>query len=65
MLGKLRSPRTVPALVEATRWVPDYLDFDDNRALATAWRSVSVIAKYRTCRVGAPDSGQWARTASS
>jgi HEAT repeat protein len=34
MLGKLRSPKTVPALVEATRWVPEYLDFDECRALA-------------------------------
>jgi hypothetical protein len=34
MLGKLRSPETVPTLVLATRWVPEYLDFDDCRALA-------------------------------
>ncbi|MFF6772469.1 HEAT repeat domain-containing protein [Streptomyces sp. NPDC012637] len=34
MLGKFRSPRMVPALVEATRWVPEYLDWDENRALA-------------------------------
>ncbi|MET9438981.1 HEAT repeat domain-containing protein, partial [Streptomyces sp. NPDC006551] len=26
--------RTGPALVAATRWVPEYLDFDESRALA-------------------------------
>ena len=34
LLGKLRSPKTVPTLVLATRWVPEYLDWDENRALA-------------------------------
>ncbi|MEI5525029.1 HEAT repeat domain-containing protein [Streptomyces brasiliscabiei] len=34
MLGRLRSPRTLPTLVLATRWVPEHLDFDDCRALA-------------------------------
>ncbi|NNN34395.1 HEAT repeat domain-containing protein [Streptomyces sp. S3(2020)] len=34
MLGRLRSPQTVPTLVLATRWVPEYLDWDENRALA-------------------------------
>ena len=33
-LGALRSPRTVPALVEATRWIPEYLAYNDARALA-------------------------------
>lgn len=33
-LQELHSPDTVPALVHATRWIPDYLDFDENRALA-------------------------------
>ncbi|MFB6878875.1 HEAT repeat domain-containing protein [Streptomyces sp. NPDC056323] len=33
-LGKLRSPRTVPTLVLATHWVPEHLDWDENRALA-------------------------------
>ena len=33
-MGQLRSPRTVPALVEATRWIPEYLEFDECRALA-------------------------------
>ncbi|MEW2426155.1 HEAT repeat domain-containing protein [Streptomyces nigra] len=34
MLGTLRSPKTLPTLVLATRWVPAYLDWDENRALA-------------------------------
>ncbi|MGX1548537.1 HEAT repeat domain-containing protein [Streptomyces adustus] len=34
MLGKLHSPKTVPTLVLATRWVPEHLDWDENRALA-------------------------------
>ncbi|MFF8382106.1 HEAT repeat domain-containing protein [Streptomyces kanasensis] len=34
MLGELRSPETVPTLVEATRWIPEHLDFDEARALA-------------------------------
>ncbi|MEU6169983.1 HEAT repeat domain-containing protein [Streptomyces tanashiensis] len=34
MLSKLRSPKAVPALGEAARWVPEYLDWDENRALA-------------------------------
>ncbi|MFB7336027.1 HEAT repeat domain-containing protein [Streptomyces adustus] len=34
MLGKLHSPKTVPTLVLATRWVPEHLDFDECRALA-------------------------------
>ncbi|GGT26938.1 hypothetical protein GCM10010222_80910 [Streptomyces tanashiensis] len=34
MLGKLRSPKAVPALGEAARWVPEYLDWDENRSLA-------------------------------
>lgn len=33
-LGELRSPKTVPTLVLATRWVPEHLDWDENRALA-------------------------------
>ncbi|MEU6164883.1 HEAT repeat domain-containing protein [Streptomyces tanashiensis] len=33
-LGKLRSPKTVPTLVLATHWVPEHLDWDENRALA-------------------------------
>ncbi|WP_344430791.1 HEAT repeat domain-containing protein [Streptomyces lavendulocolor] len=44
MLGKLRSPRTVPALREATRRVPEYLDWDENRALAVkAIRALGAI----------------------
>jgi hypothetical protein len=34
-LDELRTPAAVPALYQATQWVPDYLDFDDTRALAT------------------------------
>ncbi|MER8034808.1 HEAT repeat domain-containing protein [Streptomyces hydrogenans] len=34
MLGRLRSPRTVPTLALATHWVPECLDWDENRALA-------------------------------
>lgn len=34
-LGKIRSPPSVPALVHLAQWVPDYLGFDDARALAT------------------------------
>ncbi|MGX1274962.1 HEAT repeat domain-containing protein [Streptomyces phaeoluteigriseus] len=34
MLGKFRSPKAVPALGEVARWVPEYLDWDENRALA-------------------------------
>jgi hypothetical protein len=28
------TPATIPAFVHATRWAPEYLDWDDNRALA-------------------------------
>ncbi|MER7515665.1 HEAT repeat domain-containing protein [Streptomyces sp. NPDC126499] len=34
VLGELRSPRAVPTLALATRWVPEHLDWDENRALA-------------------------------
>jgi hypothetical protein len=33
-LGGYQSPEVVEALIVATEWVPDYLDFDENRALA-------------------------------
>jgi hypothetical protein len=33
-LGRLRSPTAVEALYHAAWWVPDYLDFDESRALA-------------------------------
>lgn len=33
-LGNYQSPEVVEALIAATEWVPDYLDFDENRALA-------------------------------
>ncbi|MGW4742189.1 HEAT repeat domain-containing protein [Nocardia xishanensis] len=34
-LGKMRSPRAIEALFHLARWVPDYLAWDDNRALAS------------------------------
>lgn len=33
-LGQLRAPAAVGALYHAAWWVPDYLDFDESRALA-------------------------------
>jgi HEAT repeat protein len=33
-LDALRSPAAVEALLHATQWIPDYLEFDFNRALA-------------------------------
>jgi hypothetical protein len=33
-LGKYHSSRAVSALLEATRWVPEYLEYDESRALA-------------------------------
>lgn len=33
-LGQLRAPTAVDALYHAAWWVPDYLDFDESRALA-------------------------------
>ena len=33
-LGELRSPKAVHALYQATQWIPKYLEFDENRALA-------------------------------
>jgi PBS lyase HEAT-like repeat len=35
LLGQLRSPAAVDALLRAAQWVPAYLDYDDSRALAT------------------------------
>jgi hypothetical protein len=35
MLGALRSPDATGALIHAAIWVPDYLEWDENRALAT------------------------------
>lgn len=34
LLGKYKSPLTVDALDQATQWIPEYLDFDEARALA-------------------------------
>jgi len=33
-LGRLKTPKAVDALLAATKWVPDYLGFDESRALA-------------------------------
>lgn len=33
-LGQLGDPAAVAALYHATQWIPDYLDYDDSRALA-------------------------------
>ncbi|MFE1951945.1 HEAT repeat domain-containing protein [Streptomyces sp. NPDC059524] len=33
-LARLRSPETLPTLILATHWVPERLDWDENRALA-------------------------------
>jgi hypothetical protein len=33
-LDEFRSPRAVNALFYATQWIPDYLDYDETRALA-------------------------------
>lgn len=34
-LDELRTAEAIPALVRATQWVPEYLGFDESRALAT------------------------------
>ena len=34
VLDRLRDPAALPALYEATQWIPDYLDYDESRALA-------------------------------
>ncbi|MGQ0775200.1 MAG: hypothetical protein ACT4NY_12395 [Pseudonocardiales bacterium] len=45
LLGRLRSPEAVDALYEAAQWVPEYLDFDENRALANkAVRALGAIS---------------------
>ena len=33
-IGQLKTPKAVAALHAATKWVPNYLDFDESRALA-------------------------------
>ena len=33
-LGKYKSPTAVDALYRLTQWIPDYLDYDESRALA-------------------------------
>lgn len=34
-LQEFRTPEAIPALVHATQWIPEYLEFDEFRALAT------------------------------
>lgn len=34
-LDELRQPAAVDALYHATQWIPEYLDYDESRALAT------------------------------
>jgi hypothetical protein len=33
-LSDLRTPKTIEALYRATQWIPNYLDYDEARALA-------------------------------
>lgn len=48
LLGRLRSPGAIDALYEAAQWVPEYLDFDENRALANkAVRALGAIPGER------------------
>jgi len=50
-LGRLRSPDTVEALYHATQWIPEYLDYDETRALAMkAIRALAKIPGYRAER---------------
>ena len=46
-LGRLRSPGSVEALVHLATWVPDYLEYDDARALATkaVWALGSISSR--------------------
>lgn len=34
LLGQLQTPNAIDALYGATQWIPEYLDWDDNRSLA-------------------------------
>jgi hypothetical protein len=42
-LGELRDPAAVDALYDVTQWVPDYLEFDESRALAR--KAIWVLGK--------------------
>jgi|KBSMisStaDraftv2_1062788.scaffolds.fasta_scaffold614829_1 hypothetical protein len=42
-LDKFRSPRAVDALFHATQWIPDYLEYDETRALAV--KAIFALAK--------------------
>jgi len=48
ILGRLRNPEAVEALMGAAHWVPRYLDFDESRALAIkAVRALGAIPGQR------------------
>jgi hypothetical protein len=60
VLDKLRRPETVDALFRATQWVPEYLKFDDNRALAVKaiwalWKLQTPEANARLEQLAASD----------
>lgn len=46
LLDRLASPDAVDALLHAATWVPDYLDYDENRALAT--KAIWALGKINT-----------------
>jgi hypothetical protein len=48
-LGQLKSPKAVEGLYAATQWIPEYLDFDESRALA-------VKAIWALGRINGPDA---------
>lgn len=50
-LDHLRTPAAVDALYHLTQWVPDYLDWDDNRALARK-------AVWGLAKTPGPEAGQ-------
>ncbi|MGW4699595.1 HEAT repeat domain-containing protein [Streptomyces sp. NPDC004285] len=59
VLGRLRSPGTVPTLILAAHWVPGHLDWDENRALAVKaiWALGALpVAEARTALEGLRDA---------
>jgi HEAT repeat protein len=46
LLDRLTAPDAVDALLHAATWVPDYLDYDENRALAT--KAIWALGKIGT-----------------
>jgi len=60
-LDKLREPEAADALFRATQWVPEYLKFDENRALAVKaiwalWKLQSPEAKARLEQIAASET---------